>query len=181
MIIGLGYKARSGKDTVASYLKEHFGFRQTFFAEPLKEACEVIFRLTKDQLYGDQKFDPVPFWWDMTTREILQKFGTEAMRCNFHPDIWVRATELRVRSMNQGNVVVSDVRFINEALAVKQWGGLLVHIDRKERGEFKGGDKGHASEVELDTWTGWDYRLDNNGDLPQLYANIEIMMKELQS
>ena len=80
MIIGLGYKARSGKDTVASYLKEHFGFRQTFFAEPLKEACEVIFRLTKDQLYGDQKFDPVPFWWDMTTREILQKFWRQTVQ-----------------------------------------------------------------------------------------------------
>jgi hypothetical protein len=62
---------------------------------------------------------------------------------------------------------------------VKKWGGVLVKVDRENRGEFKGGDPKHSSETQLDGFDGWDYVLDNNGDLTQLYYNVENMLEEL--
>lgn len=42
MIIGLGYKKQSGKDTVADYLVSHHGFVKKSFATPLKQLCFYI-------------------------------------------------------------------------------------------------------------------------------------------
>ena len=53
MIIGLGFKARSGKDCVADYLVGKYGFQKLSFADSLKGACKEIFHLSDEQLYGN--------------------------------------------------------------------------------------------------------------------------------
>ena len=43
MIIGLGYKARVGKDTVGDYLVKNHGFVRLGFADALKNGCAAMF------------------------------------------------------------------------------------------------------------------------------------------
>jgi len=177
MIIGLGYKARSGKDTVAEYLWEHHGFKPTAFAYSLKQACMDIFGLTYDQMYGASKEIEDPYWQD-TPRNILQKVGTECLRRGYSEDVWVKSLGKRIEKEKQANWIITDIRFSNEAIAVKQWGGILVKVNRPNAPNIATNQ--HASETSLEAFRGWDYILDNSSDLPQLYANIEIMMRELR-
>jgi hypothetical protein len=181
MLIGLGYKARVGKGEVAGYLCKHFGFTEMSFAGKLKQACAIIFGLSECQLYGNMKEILDPFWRD-TPRNIMQKVGTECMRKGYRDDVWVQALKRDVCGVGglahqSRNCVVSDVRFPNEAEAIKSWGGVLVRVIRPDAPWIT--TPQHASETSLEGWRGWDHILDNGGDLPQLYARIEQMMNKL--
>ena len=177
MIIGLGYKARSGKDTVADRLVKRHGFTKRAFADALKEACAVIFQLNHDQLYGDLKGVVDPFW-KTTPRDILQRVGTEAMRVGFDANVWVNSWRRYLKeNTSQENWVVPDVRFPNEAEAVKNMGGVVVRVDRDGRDAIDG--QKHASETSMEGYGEWDYVIDNNSNLNDLYLSTDRMLKEL--
>jgi len=178
MIIGLGYKARSGKDTIANYLKEVHGFKRIAFADALKEACRAIFDFNDEQLYGNQKEVEDPYW-KLTPRYVLQFVGTECMREVFHKDIWVKAVEKKILSSND-NWVITDMRFPNEAEAVQRWGGFLVRVDRPNAGAT-GGIVSHPSEISMDNFDEWDYTLRNDVQVhAALYAKVEEMFEYLK-
>ena len=157
MIIGLGFKARSGKDTVADYLIENYGFKRLAFADALKEGCRHIFELNDEQLYGELK-EVEDDYWGVTPRYILQKVGTECMRDGYSEDIWVKAVGKKIHSDKTSNWVITDCRFPNEADAVKEWGGLVVRLDRVESGA-SGGVSKHPSETAMEKYEEWDWKI----------------------
>lgn len=173
MIIGLGYKARVGKDTVADYLEDSHRFCKIAFADALKGACKIIFGLSREQLYGSLK-DEMDTFWNATPRSILQKTGTECMRRGYRDDIWIRAVERRISERPEFDWVVSDVRFLNELLAIRSWGGRVIRIDRKEAPEIATAT--HASETELASYRDWDYTVDNNGTVEELHSQIDELL-----
>jgi len=175
MIIGLGFQARSGKDTVADFLVENHSFTKIAFADALKEGAAVIFGLDHDQLYGDKK-DVVDEFWEDTPRNILQKMGTECMRRGYRDDLWVKCVERAIR-LHELNWVITDVRFPNEAEAIKKWGGFLARVDRPEAGLKSEAAKLHASETAMINYEGWDYVLTNDGTLLEAKANTAAMLK----
>lgn len=62
-VVGLGFSARVGKDTIADYLVAEHGFHKTSFATSLKEGIgRGVFGLNDDQLYGDKKEVVDDFW-----------------------------------------------------------------------------------------------------------------------
>lgn len=127
MIIGIVGRKRHGKDTVGAYLEDDHGFHVTAFALPLKRACRDIFGLSAEQVYGDQKEEVDPRW-KLTPRFILQKFGTEVGRA-IHPQTWIKATLDRA----EGDVAITDVRFVNEAAAIRDRGGYLIKVIRPSK------------------------------------------------
>jgi hypothetical protein len=175
MIIGLGYKARAGKDTIADYLVKNHRFKKIAFADALKRGCMEIFGLTHEQCYGDLK-EVVDDFWKATPRYILQKVGTECLRNGYDPDIWIKSVQKAVT--NGERWVISDVRFINEARAVSMWGGSVVRVDRSVAGAT-GGVERHASEVELDSYNDWDVIIKNNGTFQELYDRVDQVMKNV--
>lgn len=166
-IIGLSGKARAGKDCVANYLTSYHGFKQTAFAESLKEACRVIFGLEDVELHGSKK-DVEHEFWGMTPRSILQLVGTEAMRDGFDKNVWVKSVELRIKRSPQ-RWVISDTRFLEEVEAIKAWGGRVFRIDRPEMTDVIA-TSSHISETALDDYDGWDGVISNVGTLNELYA-----------
>ena len=181
MLIGVGGKARSGKSTVAGHLVVSKGFWTLAFAEPLKAGAQAIFGLTPEQTDGRLK-EMVDERWGMTPRQILQLLATEAMRRVFGDDIWVKLLDIRIQrllSMHpDANIVVSDVRFKSEASAIKSWGGIIIRINRDGAGAT-GGVIGHVSETELDARTEWDYLIDNNGTIEELYGRVDRLLDAL--
>ena len=176
MIIGIGYRAASGKDTVADYLVEKYHFNKTAFASSLKEACGTIFHLNNRQLHGDLK-EVVDEFWGKTPRYILQRVGTECMRHGYDEGIWIKSLERQVKNSKTGtHWVISDTRFINEAYAIKNWGGKLVKMDRPESGA-SGGIFKHASEIELEEFNGWDYIIHNDSTIEDLFRKVDNMME----
>jgi hypothetical protein len=92
---------------------------------------------------------------------VLQRFGTETIR-RLDPDFWVRPVIKEAnRLADQGKpVVITDVRFRNEADVIDHAGGVLIRIVRPGLDDRDT----HASETELDRrWC--DFALMNDGTL----------------
>jgi hypothetical protein len=177
MIISVSGKARAGKDEVGKALIEK-GFMRIAFADALKDGVAAVFGLTHEQLYGDLKDEVDEFWQD-TTRNILQKFGTECLRKGYRDDIWIKCVERAIK-MHPGNWVITDARFPNEIEAIKSWGGftLLVHRPGYES-ELSSDAKQHASETALDGYNDWDGIIFNEGTIEDLHHNAWEMICHL--
>ncbi len=114
-------------------------------------------------------------------REILQFVGTEVMRyyaADYHYEVVFRSVS------SDENVILTDVRFPNEAAGVLSHGGFLVRLERPEELRSLHGvvlNSEHPSEVALDNWSTWSYKLKNDGrTLNVLYAEINEMLKSLE-
>lgn len=129
MVIGIVGVAGSGKTLVARHLVERYGFVRRRFAEPLKRMLRVGLGLTDAQLDGDQKTVPLPEFGGATPRTLMQTLGTEWGRRLIDPNLWVACWTRDVLTTG-GLVVCDDVRFGNEAAAVKALGGLLWRVYR---------------------------------------------------
>lgn len=178
MIIGLGFKARVGKDTVAAHLVNNYTFVQESFAFPLKEYIgRQICGFNDKQLYGAWK-ETVDPEWEMTPRQMLQLIGTDALRKVVHDDFWIipMKRKLKEHIRNQRHVVISDVRFKNEIKLIQNFGGHITRIDRQNPDKITGFEK-HTSETELETFNEWDSCIDNNGTLDKLYQNVDYLLK----
>ena len=119
---------RSGKDTLAGYLQGHY-FVRLAFADPLKDAAAILLKRERWEMNGELGFDreAVLPEWGFTTRDFLQRFGTEVMRNNFGQDFWLRHMRNRI---GKGNYVITDCRFENEAELVRELGGIIVEVKR---------------------------------------------------
>jgi dephospho-CoA kinase len=180
LLIGLSGKAGSGKSTVGDYLAGAHGYAQFAFAGALKEMVQNVFLFTDEQMtLGKEVIDPR---WGVSPRFCLQWLGTDVLR-DVWPDIWIRHLRQEILdflSINgQRPVVVTDVRFRDEAEALQRMGGVLVCLRRDKNHRLEAcstGIPGHVSEADLDGWEGWDHVLDNDGSLQDLAAAVELML-----
>lgn len=172
MIIGFAYRARVGKSVSADYLANTYSFINDSFAYSLKQGAKIIFSLSEDQMELTKEI-PDDFW-GMSPRQILQLMGTEAMRTVFSGDIWVKTLQRRIQQHPTRNHAISDVRFKNEAEAIKAMGGIVIRIDRDKSGTTSK----HSSETELDTYDKWDELLDNNGDFNHLFTQLDLIVSK---
>jgi len=170
-LIGLMGIKRSGKDTVGDYLVDNHNFIKRSFAEPLKEACRHLFLLNDEQLFGDLKEVSDPRWHGASPRKMLQYVGTDLLREQLDKimpglgtNIHTHNFELWYEQNQHLNIVVPDVRFINEVDLIHKLGGIVVRLDRKE---VITNDM-HPSETELLKIENYDFFLDNNGTRDQL-------------
>lgn len=159
-IIGLSGYAGSGKDTVAAMLE---GYEVKKFAGKLKKIAGVMLNVPEAMFELPEFKAEYLRDWQMTVREFLQKFGTEAVRDNFDRDAWVKALFSDLHHSSRW--VITDVRFPNEAAAIKDRGGVVVRIKRGEA------VNAHPSETALDYWA-FDHIIDNTGTLEDLRKNV---------
>ncbi len=177
ILIGLSGKKYSGKTTAANYLEGH-GFIPLAFADPLKAAAREIFDLSNEETNGELKEEVNPYW-GVTPRQLLQRMGTEAMRGTFGPDIWIKALFAKVDRYQstglQPDFVVSDVRFKNEADAIRARGGYVVRIERPMIQPHN--PDTHASETELDGYD-FDRVISNKGTIYGLKDELDFLRFE---
>ena len=171
MIIGIAGKKGSGKDTAGQYLISKHGFRRYAFGDPVKEVCRLLFGFTDEQLYGTQKEEMTEF--GIRPREAFQKIGTEFGRQQLHnllPDLRVKEGELwidifRRECPNDKLIVVTDVRFQNEADAIKEKGGIILYVVREDCER----DCHESERIDVE----YEHLLENNGTLEEFYDKID--------
>jgi hypothetical protein len=204
MIIGLVGWASAGKDTVADYLCDFYGFRRDSFASTLKDAVAAVFGWDRNLLEGRTKEsrdwrEQVDIWWserlgipNLTPRWVLQYWGTEVCRKGFNDDIWIASLENKVRK-SRDSIVISDCRFPNEIRAIKSQGGQVYWVQRGPMPEWydialeentTGSESAkqelikrrvHVSET---AWIGieFDATISNNGTIEDLYSTVKNLI-----
>lgn len=189
MIIGFCGKKRSGKDTGASILINKYGFIRYAFADALKNACSEIFLLSEEQVNGNKK-EEIDERWNLSPRKIFQIFGTEIFReklDNFFPELkeyknnfWINRFKLWYNNETKKNpnvkIVITDIRFPNEAEIVKELGGNIIKVQRNNNN--KNNNDKHSSESLIDTIKG-DFNIINDRDIKTYHVEIDNIYNNL--
>lgn len=130
----------TGKTTFANVLAKDFGFTPMSLADPIKFSLMVCL----NEFLRDQGLPPLLSLAALRDNKDafrlgMQWLGTDIVRnlCN-RPDHWIDILTARIDSSIQWaddeyrlhGIVVDDVRFLNEAAALKQKGFLLVRLRR---------------------------------------------------
>lgn len=171
LIIGVSGKKGSGKDTLANILVKKYGFIKRSFAEALKSGVRKDFDLTKDHTDGKLKELPTKFintkyhqsdgclkteYW--TPRDIMVEYGQFFRK--FNPNYWVDSVFDNLKHIDPFKnypklirVVISDVRFKNEADRIREEGGYVARLDRKLELNIYKTISDDVSETDLDNYT----------------------------
>lgn len=172
-LIGLIGKARVGKDTVGDFLRACHSFQRYAFADPIKTMLKAAF---PDIDFDGGDREAIIEWLGKSPRHLMQTLGTEWGREQVHPDLWVlladrKIVEVRENGLNAG-LVVTDVRFRNEAELILARGGELWHVMRPGTTEVNDHVSEHAD------WTGVPRRmLMNDGTLNTLFRRVNDLLE----
>ena len=179
-IIGVCGKKFNGKDTIADYLVNNFGFIKISFGDSLKRASKDIFGFSDEQLWGNKK-EIVDDYWGITPREILQFIGTDCLRVlvknkfpSIEDNIWIMSLEKQLQKIISDGItkiVIPDVRFPNEEQMIRKYNGEIIRVVRC----IDNNSDLHISENSLDLIK-HDYVIYNQ-TLPQLYETVDHIMK----
>lgn len=206
-LILLHGKKRSGKDQFTKFLKKYDkSTRAVALAAPIKQILATTFNIPLGHLedYKDGGFallHGLPIDGDIdggdyqmqTYREIIQRFGTEAMQTAFGVDVWIRQATKAIDQWFKSTdiVVVTDVRFDTELQMLSNyyhngWDAEVPHGTASDdvrvvkvyiKRDTEDADT-HISEAGLDLRL-FDVMLDNNGGLEDLEDQAKTLLKGL--
>ena len=178
----------SGKDAIAAHLCSAHGYTRIAFADGVRDmALEIdplIAGRTVINMFGDAGNEVFRLseivgeaGWDAAKREhpevrrILQHCGMTVRRLQSY--LWLNAGLAKLDALDFADAVFTDVRFTNEADALRDRGFAVVRVVRASAQAAEGAQ--HVSETELD-----DYPVDdvvyNDGSLADLAQSVDAML-----
>lgn len=217
VILGITGFKDSGKDTTGNILVDNYDFEKFSFADSLKDVLSAIFGWDRDLLEGNTKEsrewrEQIDHWWakelgipEFTPRFAMQNIGTNVLREKFHDKIWISSLKNKIINSKSNKIVVTDIRFPNEAKLIRDLDGKLVSVSRGKKPDWysiahianlgvdennKTGDVTsaynaldslsiHPSEYSL-VGLSTDYQVDNNSDLNSLKQQVDEIAMHLQ-
>ena len=167
MIIVLSGYARSGKDEIAKVLVEEHGYIRVAFADKIRE---FLYELNPQ--VGSTRLAPLvsEYGWDVAksspeVRYLLQTLGVSARKL-FGDKFWVHQA-LGSMALAHPKIVITDVRFTNEADTIKTNGGQIWRVTRPGIEAVNS----HISEHDLDKYV-FDLVIDNDLTLESLKEKV---------
>jgi hypothetical protein len=116
------------------------------------------------------------------TRILLQTYGTEIFRKRVDNDYWVKRMISKIKESDKKVFIITDVRFPNEIDLVMEEDEFDVCTIRVERDMDRSGpEHKHPSETSLDGFNGFNYIVDNNGTLEELWNAMGAVYNELKN
>lgn len=200
---GVSGKGRVGKDTFAGMLARELQTQtgQSYvlmsYAHELKLRVQKDFDLSYEQLWGgekeaeDERYKRVhhirpfceglgkdklpnrPKYW--TPREIMQNYGQFFRTINY--DFWVDHLFNVIEEKEYNNVIITDLRHVNEVDAVVDRGGYHIRVEREEVEPIH--NKQHISETALDDGHRIDFTVNNHWTLKELEEAAKDVVRVL--
>lgn len=127
-LIGIAGAARTGKDTLANFIIAAIGGYRYGFADPIREMMKPLGIDMSDPYWQVNKENVIPAL-GVSPRRIMQTLGTDWGRQMINARLWIFLANQRLLAFGPG-MVISDVRFEDEADWIRQHGGLILHIQR---------------------------------------------------
>lgn len=171
-LIGLTGPAGSGKTEVANFLSNTRGFEQHMLAGPLKAGLCAMFGWTMDQWEDREWKERVIPGLGFSPRRAAQTLGTEWGR-GLNQDLWLLVAAMRWAKVPEtaAGLIVTDVRFDNEAEWVRASGGEVWRIERPGLAPVEA----HSSERGVDPKL-WTHLIQNDGSKYDLsMAVIDVL------
>lgn len=175
LIVGFTGKAKSGKSTAAntlgSWFTNNYGIPTNVkaFADPIRMIGQ-IFGFSDEQMNLQEYKEKVDERWGISPRKFMQLVGSEMFRTHIGQDVWIKlmfdigiprwvnwvknhsvyALDKECAAKPVYACMIGDVRFKNEADAIRERGGLIVRINRPGVDGISNGVQNHVSEKEFD-------------------------------
>ena len=179
LLIGLTGRAGAGKSTVARYLEDQYACAEIALADPILDMIGALFAEAHiDGTWAVERIlKELPTPLGFSYRQLAQTLGTEWGR-SLAPDFWLRVASLRLAAphLQAENIVVSDIRFPNEAEWLTARGGVLVSVVR----DITPPVRPHASEAHSDHLPVTTELL-NFGSRETLFDQVDRLVDTLRS
>lgn len=162
MKIAFAGKAGSGKSSACNYLVDKYGGVEKSFAEPLYDILYYAQRTLHFKKEKDRKF--------------LQYIGTDWARSK-DENVWVN---LLLESCNNSqNIFISDLRFKNELVALKEKGFIIILIVRDDNSQNDDYKK-HISENDLNECIHlMNFIIKNDDTIEKFYENLDYIIQKI--
>lgn len=181
-VILINGKKRHGKDHVAQLLRERLQSQGNTvevhsYADPMKRIISTMLGLTIEKLDQHKNNRSLLVTGKDTIcdfRELIQRFGTEAMQTEFGKTVWVDRMLSVINNKECDYFIIPDFRFPDESL---ENSGLDVVSIQVENRDIICTDS-HKSENALDGFV-FDHYIDNTGKpnlSPQITEFIEMFL-----
>lgn len=183
-IIGIGHRKKVGKDTLARFItteyklnplsKDKFVVKRGF-ADQLKSICYSLYKWAghrSPEYYEanpDEK-EEVLTLIGKSVRQIWIETGNK-MR-EIYPMVWV--DYLLQGTQDADLLLIKDLRFHNEVVAIKDRGGYVIRVDRDQIQKDNDG-----ADDPLADYDKWDMIIDNSGLANDLYDKATEIVERL--
>ena len=173
-IIIIGGKARTGKDVIIDCLKKQY-----------KEKIIVL----KYSFYIKEYAKNISDWdgsEETKPRELLQQLGTDIIRTKIDDKFFINRMieDIKVYSFFFDYILIGDARFIEEIEDIKNTFDNIITV-RITRPNFDNGltekQKNHPTEVGLDNYELFDYKIINDGILDDLKLKVERLIEVINN
>ncbi|MEG0908740.1 MAG: AAA family ATPase [Bacilli bacterium] len=172
MNIAVMGKIRSGKSTVSDYISKKLNTPIYDFGDALKEVVGIMYPHTKE----------------VKDRALLQTVGQHMRKID--EDVWVNALLDNMKNENRKHNIVTGLRQPNEYKALVERGFFIIKVVANEEDRIQratnSGDKmtldslNHETESYIDGF-GYDFLIENNGSLMELYSKVDSILRFLKS
>jgi len=204
ILLGLSGKPRSGKDSVAKYIVDNYGFKQYAIADRIKWIAGEYFGFTHEELWENKTKESRRFL------QQLGKFVEDFVSPTFFIDEVIESIKKDIAEsfLNETpcRIVVSDVRRFEEvSIFDRSSTAFLIPGEKKKKkisltnafdkilvAKIQRSDENilkeepgleenmkHSVEQLPNTYTDWDYFIQNNSTKEDLHRAIDTMMFEL--
>lgn len=184
--IAFSGKMGVGKTTAANLLNNQYKYTKISFAGDLRDVAKVFFDFQDmDFKHPDRKGSPFKsrlrdkiYSW--TPRDFLIGLGGFARY--YEPDYWLNAVLDHIKENPKPHYALDDLRFKNEADALKKAGFILIRVNRYEKENPYGPAQDIPSETDLDDYTGFDYTVADveNTSIERLRARLTHIIDGLK-
>ena len=170
----LSGKARSGKDTVANFIKDYYKDKKTIilsFGHYIKDYAKRV-----SDWDGEDDNKP---------RELLQQIGIELIKNKINNRLFINRIldDIEIFSYFYDVIIVDDARLRDEIEAFKEAhkNCVTVRVIRNNYDDnLTNSERNHVTEIDLDNYTKFDYTIINNNTFDELRYTVEKMLKEVK-
>jgi len=179
LIIGISGKIGSGKDTVAKEIVRAFpeyNFSKKSFGYNVKKTVSILTGIDMRSITTRKVKSQYLDQWDMTVGEMFQTIG-DGVRDLTTIEAWINSLFNNVKDGE--NIIITDVRYINEAESILNRGGYLIRLTGDPKNIRKNDKRNftHKSEIELDNYDKFDIYYKN---VPPI-SNIQELIDEMKN
>jgi hypothetical protein len=183
-IIAFTGKKGTGKSTCCAYLEEKYGFTRVNFKDALIAELKQNFPdllSTVQDFYTELPYQQKPTLQSLfdnkppLIRTLMQNYGTNVRRKD-KDSYWVEQWQISVQQKRglyeTKGITIDDCRFLNEAKAIKDNGGIIIRLIRTDMEHTDT----HISETEMDSIVPDFAIVCNGGDYEHLHRELDAIM-----